>query len=1173
MRIGFFNISFKQKNISREHNNKKKKDSSVKLSEFYKHRRNEVVSEPIDSRFTDRRTRYGIVMPTSYDDCYEKMSFENDFDNSDNSDIWRDNEYQEEFECPKHYDNIADLFNTPVSERYYFYKNYSYDDVPLSDSLIRSDHGFFETPHFDFDTDICEDSNRDIKFINFLENIVPSSLHCKPAPSHSTIYELANLAIMLRDCGYSTNSIIRALERCTIKQNMKGASYAEPKLFEFLVKQPNLRAEVVAKNTHLEERFDKNYANYFGILKEHYFDNEKDVRDALNLCRTKNNGFSLVNQDLCEIVGLMRRKSAQGIPVEDKNDDKYLDKNSKKTSIYCDRNLPLTQKDIELIKNIKRAGGAFLIKLDIAKSLLKNEGKTVDFVLSHIDEMAQEMLAKEDCLKVDNVQVEECATPKTEVSESTTQKIGAPDGTSTDKNVNLTKRMNDIRKFRYQLYKQYGDNVEKYIDSIETVLMEEVKYLNNNPDVRMEQSVFFEAANVLKEKNMSLAGISWVLTKLSQIGGYDYRKNEEMSRAGITPVNLDRQAIDKFIDTVSYTSSEGKLLVDKSLNALLGRLCLASGKASDVEFDIAKKVKTAQDYQLASLVEQMLDSKVPNKILLGNLDESLKYTQKYYEIMNNIRDDSGRHWYVFDFLRDELKLLYHKSNFSCENASGLKIAEKLLTNELSLPQVCSHLQALKFLEKHPNLKNKESIASRFQDIQKLNLKMLNKYGKNGSSHIDNIEAILIDELKYLALQSNDTFDKPVLFAVVNSLIEKNMALYSIYRLLNKFSNLAGYNEEKVKQMKLLGIEPVNIKLDLQCANKYIDAVSYISEQGSLQVDKTLNSLLSKLCFEAGKISDTEIETLNKINPYLTSKTVASKNIILPINNKQNVEVLEKTNLDQNEISQNEEIEKDKNIKKDVDGKHLQNIQNLKLKLIDKYGEIGLNRIEDIVDILMDEAKFMSSQSGAILDNTVLYEVVNNLIEKNMALYGIYCVLNKFSNLAGYDEEKVKQTKLLGIEPVYVKLDLPSAIKYADAVSYKSEQGALLVDKTLNSLLGKLCFASGKITDTEIAILNKTKRSVSVRYQCDGTKKSLVEEMLNFNISNDLILANMDEALRHKKVHGFFPWSFREFLYTELKKLCCQPNFSCENAPVWKIAQKVLAKEISLNDAYSAVGVR
>ena len=129
---------------------------------------------------------------------------------------------------------------------------------------------------------------------------------------------------MLSNQGYSRQSIVRALERCTIKDNQKGTSYAEPRLFDFLVKHPNLRPDAVPKNSIGVEYFDKAYVDCFSILNEHYFDNEKYIRQALNLCKVESDGISLVDRDLFELVGLLRHRTAQGLPPKSQRTYGYL---------------------------------------------------------------------------------------------------------------------------------------------------------------------------------------------------------------------------------------------------------------------------------------------------------------------------------------------------------------------------------------------------------------------------------------------------------------------------------------------------------------------------------------------------------------------------------------------------------------------------------------------------------------------------------------------------------------------------------------------------------------------------------------------------------------------------------------------------------------------------------
>lgn len=1179
--IGLLNISFKQKLTPNKSNNKKKKDTSVKLSEFYKYRRNEVVSEPIDKRFAGRRTIHGTVSPTSYDDCYEKMSFENDND----ADIWRDLYYEEDNNCAPYVDYRDELFGLPALQKSYFYQNYSYDDIPLSDSIVRKELCLFDAPQFEIDTDLTEDGARNLQFINFLENIVPTSLHCKPEVDYETISELANSATMLRECGYSTNAIIRGLERCVVKHDFSGESYAEPKLFEFLVKHPNLRSAVVVKNNMNEEHFDKTFVNYFDILKDHYFDNEKDVRSALNYCRVKNNGFYLVDRNLCEIVGLMRHKSAQGIPFVEKKEADATDSESKKNSKYCERNLPLTQNDIALLDNIKKDKRTFQIKLHLAKSMLKTEEKTVKYVLSNIDKMTQEILEQK---KLENIE--------NDITEETlTQNDNAIQESQGIKSEALEKRLQDIRALKYELLRNCDENGVRYVDDIESVLVDEVNYLNKQSIPSLDKSVLFESIQVMKDKNINLFGISSVLNKLSNIAGYNDEKAAIMKQSGINPVSLDFSSVCKFIDAVYYLGR-----VDKTLNSLLGKLCLSSGVISDVECSIIKKIKSSTKddvHKLKSLIELMLELKVPNNILLENLDEGLKYYEKVYQ-SSRIGGLT-----LITTMQAELKQLIQLKNFSCEKAPILQVAEKLLKNKITMTQAYSEINNLKMLSKlradvnasesvsfeiEPQEKDvvahhkdgkvsevlipqNQYIEKRLQDIEVLKSNLLEKYGENGTTGANNIATILLKEAQLLKEQSDDSLDKSILFEVVNILKDRNMALFSIYSLLNKFADLGGYDKEKQNQRLLLGLDPVAIKLDLESVNKYIDAVSYTSEKGALMVDKTLNSILGKLCSSSGKISDTELARLNEISPYLCSKTIAKKGIFKDIQDKKEIIATDVVILDDNQLSPKDNGLKAENIKKRLD-----DIQKLKRKLIDKYGGTRMNHIYNIENILLNEVEYLKKQQNESLDKSLLFEVAEMLIDKNMALHSVRSILNKFVDLGGYDLEKQKQKMVLGLKPVVVKLDLESVSKYVDAVSYKSEQGSLLVDKTLNSILGKLCRTSGKISDAEIAILNKIKCNPD-RKDCNSTKKYIVEHMLDAGASTDLIAANFDEAVKYDTFIGRARYLVPDYriidaLKDEFRHFSVNPDFSCEKAPVLNIVKMVLSKKIGIDSAIERINV-
>lgn len=660
MNIDFSKISFKQVLSS----NNKQNNSSVKLSESNKHRRNEAISDPIDNRFADRRTKNGIVKPSSYDDCYERMSFENDND----VDIWNDSYYEDDVHVAKRIDYQDELFGIPASQRHYFYQQYDYNDVPLADSLVRKEIGLYETPSPVIDGDITYEGEYAIKHLNYFENIVPSALHCKPETDDQTISHLAHLATMLSNTGHSQHSIVRALERCTISDDEKGTSYAEPRLFEFLVKHPNLRPDAVSKNSTGVECFDKAYVDCFSILNEHYFDKENDIRQALNLCKVNKNGFSFVDRDLCELVGLLRQRTAQGLTPKTQKTYGYQGRIINQKEKYCDRNVPLSENDILLINKIKQSGIVDTVLLGIAKELLSENKETVASVLENIDGIAKAVREAQNTSASNDLSVD-----------GTNNQVGEKQEQLNEQFV----REQDIKLLLAELREKPGKKTEAHVEKIEEILYAEFEALVSNKKSLKDNSLLFEVVSVLNEQNqLSPHSISVILNKIfilsSRIEGFDMHD------------------ADKYINAVTYVNDKGERLVDKSLNALLTDMCLYSRKVDDAAVGVMNKIKALSGndrYQMIEIVKHMTSTNlgrrpVSSETILNNMDEVLKYHKKASEIDKALCKSKSKYASKISMpLRYELRATCRYKDFSCKNSELLSLAEKIVAGEVDYQDV------------------------------------------------------------------------------------------------------------------------------------------------------------------------------------------------------------------------------------------------------------------------------------------------------------------------------------------------------------------------------------------------------------------------------------------------------------------------------------------------------
>lgn len=420
------------------------------------------ITEPIDNG--DPRTAIttrlnGKVMPTPFEDCFEKMSFEE----PDEDNMWRDAQYQEDFERVSKYGD--DLTPHIIFERPFIDQYYSEDDVPLADSVIRRTLGFRHLTdiNLNIDTQIDSYGRKVLEQINYNENILPRLLK---GVDYATQEEFAKLAATYKESGHPTQNIIRAIERCYLQGHGNHYGIASINLFEFLVENPGLRSLVVAKNGKGEEIFDKACANYFSIFHK-YLPNRETIKSTLDLCKTDYNGTPLVNRKLCEIVILTRQKSAHGIkdPRADYSNS-YYDAPMRRFEKYVDKSTPLTELDIKLIQKIKPNNILDDSMYEVAKTLLSSK-MTVEYVLENIDK--------------------------------------------------LGKRKSEINKLLSNLNEITLDKDKPAIGGIRTVLNNEFEESVENPDKLKEKSLLFNSTKRLIKKGLETPDIALVLSKIRDI--------------------------------------------------------------------------------------------------------------------------------------------------------------------------------------------------------------------------------------------------------------------------------------------------------------------------------------------------------------------------------------------------------------------------------------------------------------------------------------------------------------------------------------------------------------------------------------------------------------------------------------------------------------------------------
>lgn len=538
MRMNFLNISFKGVDTSAKNKKTSKQNKNMSLprySEMNKHRRNESIVDKYDNGSSRTQEKFGVSYPTPYDFCYEKMSFEND---RDDADFFRDSEFEQD-KYNRHFDYDAD-YATTIEDLQYRYQNYSYDDIPLSESLVRRDNGFYETPSVEIDTDMDEEAVLYLDFINYRDNVIPAALK----DDTNDVYDFAIEAAALKRDGYSSQSIARALERCYIGSGSTKQPNAA--LFSFLVKHPNLRPDVLAKHPNGGEMFDKGFANFYGVFEEYYFNNEKDIKEALNLCKIKDCEVKLVSKNLCEIVGLIRHKTAQGIPYEAKPIYDDGDSERNKQEKYVDKSTPLSQNDLELLDQLKTNGRLDDDLFELAKNLLGQKKETVSYTLECIEKFIF--------------------------------------------------RRDEINKLKSTLVSKYPDPInESFINGIKFILSGEAKSAVKSTGDLSKHSHLFNVTKKLIKEGTDVKSIAVVLERLHTIQKQKYSQ-------------LNDKLVNEFTTLLKEKNNDGGNIVDDKLADILTKLVTMSKQITKVDVEIISLLKEnkSKDAELLDLANNML---------------------------------------------------------------------------------------------------------------------------------------------------------------------------------------------------------------------------------------------------------------------------------------------------------------------------------------------------------------------------------------------------------------------------------------------------------------------------------------------------------------------------------------------------------------------------------------
>ncbi len=308
-----------------------------------------------------------ITFPTDISDVFEQMSFEKAA-NKNYPDIFRKNElYRRSTDYRPDAGLVLDT-----------------DDVPISPTILKEIHHHSQLSKVYYpDTDLNYNSQIVLKHMDFTEHIIPSAFDSKLHVEKNVIKQYADIATRAWENNMSTTEIIKLIQKSIVNKNNIAPTYPSATLFEFLTKYPNERNMVVFSSKNGVEHIDNKAIKAYDKFATKHFKDKKIIHKILDECKTKQEyPIKTVDSRLCEIATLTRKKSAHGMEMPN---TQYIYLDGTIPSIYCEKNTPWRECDSQLIASLKKDGHVDEDKFEIAKHLLKEMNKPVDYVLKNIE--------------------------------------------------------------------------------------------------------------------------------------------------------------------------------------------------------------------------------------------------------------------------------------------------------------------------------------------------------------------------------------------------------------------------------------------------------------------------------------------------------------------------------------------------------------------------------------------------------------------------------------------------------------------------------------------------------------------------------------------------------------------------------------------------------------------
>lgn len=559
-----------------------------------------------------------LTQPTEYEDCFERMTFEN---SEEPANMWRDNE----------------LYGATGEEsKKYIREPYSSNDIPLAESIsnrIYSQYNYNLSNDYYPDTDLSFDDKCTLKLINFTEDIIPASFPRDMNVDFATIRNFAKAAVYAIENGVVTSEISRLIEKSILKGSRGTNHSAEVDLFNFLVKYPNNRSIVVIKSEKGKEFFDKTAATYYDLFVKKYFADSNTALNVLSECKTNENGLQKVNVKLCEIATLLRRKSALGIPEKQTQTYSFM---TPKPSGVCPIQTPWGKAETELLQKLKSDGELNEEYYTTARSMLKDDRKTVNYVLENID--------------------------------------------------NVVKRNSEIKELENKYNNSYPTTFEEEKSGISTLLRKELAKNRQNPKDIIENCILLDNAKMLEERNIPI-NISYnILRTIDSLIKYNKKDLSNFTNIinkcanpevyGKENANkLSKLCCNLYRETGSFTQKETTLIDNICKHADNGDFRYISGLETLIRFNKSPRKSIIQ-------------------IANTNLDECAKYMGRLNEATKNSNTYKEHKYFIDSILQSEIKNFISKEQFDIERCVILKKLEELCSNKISYTDFLQELQNL-----------------------------------------------------------------------------------------------------------------------------------------------------------------------------------------------------------------------------------------------------------------------------------------------------------------------------------------------------------------------------------------------------------------------------------------------------------------------------------------------